>query len=41
MRHIAHCTFGIRLALLTTFISVAAVIVPLVALAGNGDPTGT
>jgi hypothetical protein len=41
MRHIAHSTFGIRLALLTTFISVAAVIVPLVALAGNGDPTGT
>jgi hypothetical protein len=41
MRHIVHSTFGIRLALLTTFISVAAVIVPLVALAGNGDPTGT
>jgi hypothetical protein len=41
MRHIAHSTFGIRLALLTTFISVAAVIIPLVALAGNGDPTGT
>jgi hypothetical protein len=41
MRHIAHCMFGIRLSLLTAFISVVAVIVPLVALAGNGDPTGS
>jgi hypothetical protein len=36
MRH----TFGIRIALLTTLVSFAALLVPLVALAGNGDPTG-
>jgi hypothetical protein len=41
MRSIAHSTFGIRLSLLTAFISVVAVVVPLVALAGNGDPTGS
>lgn len=29
-----------RLAFLTAFISVVAAIVPLVALAGGGDPTG-
>ena len=40
MRHIAHQTFGIRIALITTFVSIAALIIPLVALAGNGDPTG-
>lgn len=31
---------AIRVALLMSFISVVALIVPLVALAGNGDPTG-
>jgi len=30
----------LRLAFLTAFISVVAAIVPLVALAGGGDPTG-
>ena len=40
MRRIATCTFGIRLALLTTLVSIAAFVVPLVALAGSGDPTG-
>jgi hypothetical protein len=40
MRRIFRNTFGLRLALLTTAFSVAAVILPLVALAGNGDPTG-
>jgi len=29
-----------RISLLTTLISVVGLIVPLVALAGNGDPTG-
>ena len=33
-------TFGARMALLTTLVSVVAAIVPLVALAGNGDPSG-
>jgi hypothetical protein len=41
MRRIAHNTFGIRIALITTFVSIAALIVPLVALAGSGDPLGT
>ncbi|HET6945452.1 MAG TPA: hypothetical protein VFI01_08895 [Gaiellaceae bacterium] len=36
----ARTTFGIRLALATTFISIVAAILPLVALAGNGDPSG-
>lgn len=40
MRGIAYRTFGIRIVLLTTFVSIAALLVPLVALAGNGDPTG-
>jgi hypothetical protein len=40
MHRIAHNTFGIRIALITTFVSIAALVVPLVALAGNGDPTG-
>jgi hypothetical protein len=34
-------TFATRMALLTTIVGVAAAIVPLVALAGNGDPTGS
>jgi hypothetical protein len=40
MRRITQSTFGIRLALMTSFISVVAVLLPLVALAGTGDPTG-
>jgi hypothetical protein len=40
MSRITRSTFGIRVSLLTAFISVVAVIVPLVAFAGNGDPTG-
>lgn len=40
MSRITHSTFRVRVALLTTFISVVGLIVPLVALAGNGDPTG-
>jgi hypothetical protein len=40
MRRFIQNTFGIRLALMTTFITVVAAVVPLVALAGNGDPYG-
>jgi hypothetical protein len=40
MLRIARNTFGVRLALMTTFITVVAAIVPLVALAGGGDPNG-
>jgi len=40
MRRFMHNTFGIRLALMTTFITVVAAVVPLVALAGTGDPLG-
>ena len=41
MRRFTPSTFGVRLALMTTFVSVVAALVPLVALAGNGDPFGT
>jgi hypothetical protein len=41
MRRIADRTLGIRLALLTTAVAVVAALVPLVALAGSGDPTGS
>ena len=34
-------TFATRMALLTTVVSVVAALVPLVAFAGNGDPTGS
>ena len=40
MRRITQSTFRIRLALMTSFVSVVAVLLPLVALAGTGDPTG-
>lgn len=40
MRWFGDRTLAIRVALLMSFISVVALIVPLVALAGNGDPTG-
>jgi len=40
MSRIKRNTFGIRVSLLSVFISVVALVVPLVALAGGGDPTG-
>jgi len=40
MRRFIDSSFGIRVALMTTFISVIAVVLPLVALAGDGDPHG-
>ena len=40
MRTIGRRTLTIRVALLTTFVSLVVLFVPLVALAGNGDPTG-
>jgi hypothetical protein len=40
MLRIASRTLGIRLALLTTAVGIVAAIVPLVALAGSGDPSG-
>ena len=40
MSRITRNTFGVRLSLLTAFISVVAVVVPLAALASGGDPTG-
>jgi hypothetical protein len=41
MRRIADRTLAIRLALLTTAVAVAAAVLPLVALAGSGDPSGS
>jgi hypothetical protein len=41
MRRIAYRTLGIRMALLTTLVAIIAAVVPLVALAGSGDPTGS
>jgi hypothetical protein len=40
MLRIASHTLGVRLALLTTVVAIVAAIVPLVAFAGGGDPTG-
>jgi hypothetical protein len=40
MSRITRNTFGIRMSLLTSLIGVIALVVPLVALAGGGDPTG-
>ena len=40
MLRIASRTFGMRLAMLTTLVGIVAAIVPFVALAGNGDPSG-
>jgi hypothetical protein len=40
MSRITRNTFGIRVSLVSAFISVAALVVPLVALASGGDPTG-
>jgi len=41
MRRIAHRSFALRVSLLTAFIVVLAAVLPLVALAGTGDPTGS
>jgi hypothetical protein len=40
MSRITRNTFGIRVSLLAAFISVVAAVVPLVALAGDGNPYG-
>ena len=40
MSRITRSTFGVRISLLTAFFTVVAVVVPLAALAGSGDPTG-
>ena len=40
MSRITRSTFVVRLSLLTAFISVVAVVLPLAALAGGGDPGG-
>lgn len=41
MRRITHSSFALRVSLLTAFIVVLAALLPLVALAGTGDPTGS
>lgn len=41
MHRLAFRTVGARMALLTTLVGVVAAIVPLVALAGSGDPSGS
>jgi len=38
-RNISH-RFALRLSLVTSFMLVLAAVLPLVALAGNGDPLG-
>jgi hypothetical protein len=41
MRRIAHTLHGIRFVLLTSVVIAIVAILPLVALAGDGDPHGT
>ena len=41
MHRFAIRAVGARMALLTTLVGVVAAIVPLVALAGSGDPSGS
>ena len=41
MRRIAHTGMGLRIVLLTLAITVIAALEPIVALAGQGDPTGS
>lgn len=41
MHRVAYRTLGIRTAMLTTLVAIIAAVVPLVALAGSGDPTGS
>lgn len=40
MRRIAHQLYGFRFALATSIVLALAVILPFVALAGDGDPHG-
>jgi len=41
MYRFATRTFTARMALVTTIVSLVAAVVPLVALAGTGDPSGS
>jgi hypothetical protein len=41
MRRITHSCFAVRISMLTAFILVLAAVLPLVALAGTGDPLGS
>lgn len=41
MRRIAHRIYGIRFVALTAIVLLVAAILPLVAFAGDGDPTGS
>ena len=41
MRRIAHTGMGVRIVLLTLAISLVAALEPIVALAGQGNPTGS
>jgi hypothetical protein len=41
MRRIKESSFALRVSLLTAFIVVIAAVLPLVALAGTGDPLGS
>jgi hypothetical protein len=41
MRRIAHSCFAARVSMLTAFILVLSAVLPLVALAGTGDPLGS
>jgi hypothetical protein len=41
MRRIVIHSLGMRMAMLTTIVGIVAAIVPLVAFAGGGDPTGS
>jgi hypothetical protein len=41
MRRITQSSFALRVSLLTAFIVVIAAVLPLVALAGTGDPLGS
>ena len=40
MRRLSYTWLVVRLSLVTTFVAVAAAILPLVALAAHGDPGG-
>lgn len=40
MRRITHQLYGIRFVLATSIVLAVAAILPLIALAGGGDPTG-
>ena len=41
MRRITHSSVAVRISLLTTLFTVLTAVMPLVALAGQGDPVGT